>query len=111
MKKLILAALMLSALAVAGASPNPAEYAVNVHIVASRLVLHNVYHQQLTAIIDGKKYELQSTANIFGVLKLGDYKARLVNDKQRSNYESWQVYEFLFPDNRTRRFVVMEIKE
>jgi hypothetical protein len=40
-------------------------------------------------------------------LALGDYKAKLVQDKHRTAYESSQAYEFLFPDNTTRKFTVV----
>ena len=40
--------------------------------------------QVLNVVIDGSKYELQSeTVLPKGVVALGDYKARLVNDKQK----------------------------
>lgn len=40
------------------------------------------------------------------MLALGDYKAKLVEDKHTSTYESSQMYELLFPDNTTKKFVV-----
>jgi len=40
-------------------------------------------------------------------LALGDYKAKLVRDEHKTSYESAQVYEFLFPDKKTRRFEVV----
>jgi hypothetical protein len=41
------------------------------------------------------------------LLALGDYKAKLVQDQHKSAYESSQAYEFLFPDNTTRKFTVV----
>ncbi len=109
MKNIILAVLMLSAFAVAGTKRNPADYAVTVHVVQSRMIVRGTYYQRLSAIIDGKKYELQSEAYAYGFLVPGDYKARLLNDGHKSQYDSWQVYEFLFPDNKTRRYLVLEV--
>jgi hypothetical protein len=40
-------------------------------------------------------------------LALGDYKAKLVKDEHESAYDSYQVYEFLLPDKKTRKFVVV----
>jgi len=110
MKKITLAVLLLSALAMAGTSHSPGEYPLTVHVTASRMVVHQGYYQQLSVLIDGKQYELQSEVMNLSLLKMGDYKARLVEDKHRTEYDTWQVYEFLFPDNKTRRYVVMEMK-
>ncbi|MBI3474130.1 MAG: hypothetical protein HY010_00220 [Acidobacteria bacterium] len=113
-RKIVLAALLLSALAMAGTNRNPTEYPVNVHVIASRMVVYHTYFQRLNVLIDGKKYELESLTPAYGVLMLGDYKARVRDDGHRayghkSAYDSWQVYEVLLPDNKTRQFVVMEI--
>ena len=45
------------------------------------------------------------------LLALGDYKAKLVRDDHRSAYDSFQVYEFLFADNKTRKFEVIGMTE
>jgi hypothetical protein len=103
-KKLALAILLLaSALALAGTEPNPAEYTVNVH-VSSSSTAYNM--QQLSVVIDGKNYSLQS-GTAPGLLALGDYKAKLVKDEHKTPYDSIQVYEFLFSDKKTRRFEVV----
>jgi len=59
------------------------------------------------AIIDGKKYELQSYLGVGDLLALGDYKAKLIQNDQKTTYDSYQAYEFLFPDKKTRRFDVI----
>jgi hypothetical protein len=41
------------------------------------------------------------------LLALGDYKAKLVKDEHKTTYGSNQVYEFLFPDKKTRQFTVV----
>jgi hypothetical protein len=62
----------------------------------------------LSVTIDGKRYELESLDTPNALLMLGDYKARLLKDQQGAGtYDSWRVYEFLFPDNRKRQFVVV----
>jgi hypothetical protein len=61
----------------------------------------------LGVVIDGKNYNLQSEIALYFLLALGDYKAKLVKDEHKTTYDSLQIYEFLFPDNKTRRFVVI----
>jgi hypothetical protein len=108
-KKIFLAILVLaSALAWAGTDPNPADYTVNVHVTSSSIVEDSdkVYGQKLNVVIEGKKYELEfRPAN--ALLVLGDYKAKLIKDEHKTAYDSSQVYEFLFPDKKTRKFRVV----
>jgi len=102
--------LLLSALAWAGTAPNPAEYTVNVHVSASRMVINGrsvAYAQELDVVIDGKKYELESSAFPNALLALGDYKARLVKNERTGTYDSFQVYEFLLPGEQARKFMVV----
>jgi hypothetical protein len=103
-KKITLAILLFSALAWAGGDPNPAEYTVNVHVSSSNIDLNGT--QMLDVVIDGKKYELRSELPIRRLLTLGDYKAKLVTKDHKTAYESFQVYEFLFPD-KTRQYDVV----
>ena len=98
----------------AGEAPSPTEYSTNVHVVSSQMVLEGnsvTHHQHLRAVIGGKKYELESIEASNALLTLGDYKAALVKDDHKRAYDSWQVYEILFPDNRTRRFLVVGHEE
>ena len=87
------------------------EYNVTVHVSASRMVLHGdsaAHYQYLSATIDGKKYELESIGALQRLLKLGDYKARLVTDEHRKGeFDSWQVYEIQLPEQKTRKFLVV----
>jgi hypothetical protein len=110
-KKIALVILLLaSGLAWAGTEPNPAEYTVSVNVSSSRLVVegHSINsQQQLSAVIDGKKYELLSEIATNTLLALGNYKAKLVKDEHKTAYDSLQVYEFLFADKKTRKFEVV----
>ena len=103
--------LLFSAVACA-ADPNPAEYTINVHVSSSRMVLETslLFSQELDVVIEGKRYELLA-ANANALLALGDYKAKLVKDEHRTAYESFQVYEFLFPDKKIRKFTVVGVTE
>ena len=112
MKKMALVTLLfLSALAWAGTNPNPADYTINVHVSKSRMTTKGtsiVHWQDLSVVIDGKKYELESDGAPNMLLALGDYKAKLVKDEHHGTYDSLRVYEFLFPDQKTRKFILIE---
>jgi hypothetical protein len=103
--------LCVSASVWAAPQAKPAEYNINIHVSASRMVLHGAsgpYYQFLNATIDDKKYELSSIGAPQRLLMPGDYKARLVSDEHfKGSYDSWQVYEFQFPDAKTRKFLVI----
>jgi hypothetical protein len=107
--------LFLSALAWAAPNALPLEYNIDVHVSASRMILEGndrAYRQLLSVTIDGKKYELHSIGAPNMLLMLGDYKARLEKDEHgKGAYDSWRVYEFQFPDKRTRKFLVVEQSE
>jgi hypothetical protein len=91
------------------------DYSIAVHVSASEyLGLVNDQAQIITVTIGGKHYQLQgptSSARAFvhgnGLLNLGDYQAKLVEDTHKSAYESMQVYEFLLPDGSKRKFGVV----
>jgi hypothetical protein len=114
MKTLVTVVLiLLSAMAWAGTEPNPANYTINVHVTSSCMVVDGkgiAFSQKLGATIDGKKYELWSSG-VNALLALGDYKAKIVRNDHRTAYDSYQVYEFLFPDNKTRKFEVVGVME
>jgi hypothetical protein len=119
MKRVVLFVLLLLGTLVS-AAPNPNEYSINVHVnssywrMAPSIFSSHEPVQRLAVIIDGKKYELESAAALranreagVSLLALGDYKAKLAQDVHKTTYESSQAYEFLFPDNKTRKFFVV----
>jgi len=118
MKRTALFVLLLLA-TLSWAAPNPDEYTINVHVNSSRWVMAPTVLVgpepvlRLNVIIDGKKYELEARtakANLeAGVTLLapGDYKAKVIQDVHKTTYESSQAYEFLFPDKKTRKFIVV----
>ena len=117
MKKTVLLALLLLS-TFCWAQPNPDQYSINVHVSSSRWFnasdgTNSRALQSLSVTIGGKKYELEyfsRRSTIEGgaaVLAPGDYKAKLVKDEHMTAYESTQVYEFLFPDKKTRKFIVV----
>jgi hypothetical protein len=105
MKKIALLALLVLA-PLTSAAPNQDEYSITVHVSSSYIVPGAGSSPILSVIINGKKYGLNYGYN-GTLLALGDYKAKLIKDEHKTAYESDQVYEFLFPDNKTRKFYVV----
>jgi hypothetical protein len=96
---LLIPILILPFTPLAAATPGPADYPITVHVSSSEW---NANWLQLSVTIDGKKYLLSGP--YYGVLSPGDYKAKLVTDTHKTSYETYQTYEFLFPDNKTRKY-------
>jgi hypothetical protein len=89
----------------------PDDNPVTVHVSSARTMLlptgssGAAQYQYLSVSINGKKYELRAISD-GSLLTLGDYLAKLAEDKHKTTYESLQAYDFLFPDGRTVRFTV-----
>jgi len=110
MKKVIFAILLaVPALALGEKAPNPADYTIAVHVQSSRLAdeIGLTRAQILKVVIDGKKYQLESNLGGLDLLRVGDYKAKVLHDKHTRAYEYELKYEFLFPDGKTREFIVV----
>lgn len=116
MTKTILALSLLFSLPLFAASPST-DYNLNIHVSQSRIgtdcssvnkgesTCESV--QQLSALIDGAKYELEAKTLLpKGIVALGDYKAKLTKDKQKSTHEFNRTYSLMFPDGSTRDFDV-----
>lgn len=114
--KTILALTLLFSLPLFAASPS-ADYNINIHVSQSRIgtdcgsafkgssTCESV--QQLSVLVDGAKYELESKTLLpKGVVALGDYKAKLVKDQQKPTHEFNRTYSLMFPDGSARDFVV-----
>jgi hypothetical protein len=97
----------------AWAEPNPSDYPISVHVNSAQVLSvtsafgKGLVIQSLHVVINGKKFVLEAeTQGGHALLVLVDYKAKLVEDKHTSTYESSQTYEFLFPDKTTKKFIV-----
>ena len=103
--------LLFSALAWAGAEPNPADYALTVHVSSARVNGRGLI--RLKVIIDGKKYELEGLDAESSLLMPGDYKAKAVAVKVKDvhTYDVYGAYEFLFSDKKTRKYGVVGLTE
>ena len=117
MKKIVLLVLLLLS-TFCWAQPYPDQYSINVHVSSSRWFnapdgTGSRALQRLSVTIGGKKYELEYFSRLstvgsgVAVLVPGDYKAKLVKDEHLTAYESTQIYELLFPDKKTRKFIVV----
>jgi hypothetical protein len=104
------------------AGPTTGQYSISVHVTASHWLMESDIKsggwpvERLDVVIDGKKYELQAAAGGIGrsgvsLLNPGDYKAKLVVDVHKTSYESSQIYEFQFSDQKTQRFALVGISE
>jgi hypothetical protein len=115
MKKIVFSLLLLGVTS-AFASPNPAEFTETLHVTNSHLVLNPpgrpnpIPNQQLNVIVGGKKYELygasisamsDSAAQPAGVLRVGDYKAKLIQENLKPIYLLFRSYQILLPDGKT----------
>jgi hypothetical protein len=115
MTKTILALSLLFCLPLFAQSPD-AGYNLNIHVSESRIGTDCGVSsgnsscksvQQLAALIDGAKYELEGETYFpKGIVALGDYKAKLVKDQQKPTHEFNRTYELMFPDGSTRKFRV-----
>ncbi|MFZ0419636.1 MAG: hypothetical protein WAM04_16170 [Candidatus Sulfotelmatobacter sp.] len=104
-------AILLSALAWAGAEPNPADYTINVHVSSARVNGRGLI--RLKVVLDGKKCELEGIDGESSLLTPGDYKARTIPLKVKDvhTYDVYGAYEFLFPDKKTRKYQLVGISE
>lgn len=112
-KYLLLFALLLCAMSTfAAKKPDPSDYNITVHVTASRV---DGCIRELDAVINGVNYQLTAACDKIpisvGVLKLGDYKAKLVKDDRSSAFYILQSYEFLFPDNAKKKFDVVGVSQ
>jgi hypothetical protein len=111
MKTILIAILlMLPALASAEkkATSDSAEYTVTVHVQSSHVLdtyMKSSTVQHLDVLIDGKKYELECAGGL--VVPVGDYKAKISQEKISPNHEYSRGYQLLFSDGSTRKYGVV----
>jgi len=117
MVKAAVALVFVALLSIPASAQKGASYPVKVHVSASRIGYDCAVSrgntacesvQQLTAVVDGVKYELESETILpRGVVALGDYQAKLLEDEQKPTHEFKRAYELMFPDGSTRKFRVI----
>lgn len=118
MKMRFLATLLILPTIAWAKTPNAAN-TVTVHVQTSRLITlcqGSVCSltQHLDVLVDGKRYELDTEkhgeffSNFGGkLLKVGDYQATVTDDDQSAGYEYRRRYQFVFPDGKTRTYLVV----
>jgi hypothetical protein len=98
------------------AANSPDAYKINVNVMESHWIWKangnlSGYYLMLKVWIAGTVYEMESVdmgdPRKLPVLVPGSYLAKLVQDEHSDAYEYFQTYELLFPDNKTKEFVVM----
>jgi hypothetical protein len=109
MKHLLVVLFLCSFLSAADAP----DYNLNVHVSSSRMVLERggAHFQKVKAVIDGKKYELESIEAPNALLMPGDYQARIVKDHHAGAADVWRIYEFQLPDKKVRQFLMVGVLE
>lgn len=112
MKHLLVVLLLSSAMS--GWAADAPDYSLNVHVSSSRMVLERgggAHFQKVNAVIDGKKYELESIDATNALLMPGDYQARIVKDHHAGAADVWRIYEFQLPDKKVRQFLMVGVLE
>ena len=62
------------------------------------------------AVIDGQAYWLSGPLYAKnGPLKPGEYKATLIKDEHKVSYKIARTYEFLYPDGKKEKFMLIGI--
>jgi hypothetical protein len=112
MKRALLSSLLFlltaSLLPLAASAADKPEYNIKIHVSSSELVLRRgLEFQYLTVLIDGKHYRLINSRSASGLLRLGDYQARLVRETAPAVSEYDREYELLFADGKSAKFNVV----
>jgi hypothetical protein len=125
MKNVLWVVLILAATAARAekGKPNPAEYTVDIQVQSSRMepvcddvtnVTHTCYWMQdLGVTLAGKRFDLRGNLmpkNPY-VLKLGDYKAKVVKEDNTKSYGYSVSYQVLFPDGAVAEYEVVGISQ
>jgi hypothetical protein len=120
MRSIALTVLLLAPSAIfAATKPDPADFTVTVHVISSESTYVScdvpvTYYQVLDAVVDGQQLRMQSGTTLsYGVLALGDYKARkspsVRSPKWATAADVFEAYDLLMPDGTARTYRVTRI--
>lgn len=116
MKQFLVVLMLLCPVGLMAQTKNAAkDFPLTVHVISSKwFPMPNEFGPEgstaieAKVVIDGVKYELDARPSLRpreGLLKPGDYKARLVKSKRPApSYQENQSYVLQFPDGKTQRF-------
>jgi hypothetical protein len=91
-------------------SVNPTDFPLTVHVTGTHILSEMIGRVEVDATIQGHKYQL--TSNLVELLHLGDYKGRVIVDREQKSGLFTKTYEVLFADGSHSIFsVVGEISE
>jgi hypothetical protein len=121
MKNVFLVFLILVATAVWAEKPkpNPLDFTINIHVQSSRLKVECgdvssgtsvcYWYQHLSVTVDGKKLELRGNMMMKAeyLLKLGDYKAKILKEEGTRAYGYQRTFQMLFPDGAVAEYLVV----
>lgn len=117
MRGLVVAAVLMCSVAAWSEQPNPADYPLTAHVTRSYFILegsglHQDTLQVLDVLINGKKLQLEAepikvSKSYYGLISIGDYRAKLTVNREKGSYLTFQKYEILFPDQHTKSFEVV----
>lgn len=85
------------------AAPKHVDYPLTAHVRESG---KSGIYQYVIARVNGKWYRLTASAINHERLLEGDYPVRLIKETHSPFYESGQIFEFSFPDKKTRKYKV-----
>jgi hypothetical protein len=89
-----------------------ADYTVGVHVQSSRIITvcmaqGCIAEQHLIVLIDAKKFDLKALGHQMNLIRVGNYKVKIVKDETPAPYEYRRVYQILFPDGKASSFEVV----
>jgi len=122
MKGLLVVLMMICPMVALGQAKAAKEsFPIHVHVTASKFVVipsqlsdsGGDLIDELTVIIDGKKYlwAVPTPGRRNSLLLPGNYKARVISDKHYAPYEVNRRYKMLLPDGKTINVTLMGVIE
>ena len=115
MKYAFLAVILATTTATFAFSEKPtdsADYTVDVHVQSSRITTLCLpqgctTEQHLIVLIGTKKFDLKKLGYQMNLIRVGNYKAKILKDETPASYEYRRVYEIRFPDGKASSFEVV----
>ena len=118
MKRWVLMLMLMCPVALMGQPAATGGFPLTVHVTGSKWVTMPIGLSprrpvmQINVLIAGRRFELDAAPDRNeGLLMIGDYKARLIEEEHHTPYEMNQTYLLQFPDGKTQKFYLEGISE